>query len=166
MKIILFIISLCFPLLSYAQDGYIFTREQHEQIKRNLQDYKILIKDNKILNHRFDSLKNAFKILKYVHSNKTIELEELKEKYTNLKKENSDVIFLKIENEKLRKNNESLQRELDYKNKSLYNYKGKYEREHRLNRGDRIIGNAVLGTFISCALWAIYTSIEKNYLQD
>ena len=152
-----------FTISAQAQDGYIFTREQHEQIKKNLYDYKNLIKDYKILDHRFDSLKNAFQFLKKLHSGQTIELDELHIKYQSLKRENTDLIFYTLENEKLKKQNESLQRELDYKNKALYNYKGKYEREHRLTRGDRIIGNAVLGMFVMCGMWGIYTSLEANH---
>ena len=163
MKCLLFVFSIVFGLSAQAQDGYVFTKIQHEQIKKNLQDYKILIKDYKFLDHRYDSLKNAFQFLKKQHSNQIIEFEKLQFKYQYLKRENTDFIFYTLENEKLKKQNESLKHELDYKNKALYNYKRKYEREHRLTRGDRIIGNAVLGIFVMCGMWGIYTSIEANH---
>lgn len=163
MRWIFLLFVLFFTVSARAQDGYIFTKTQHEQIKKNLQDYKVLIKDYRVLDYRFDSLKSAFQFLKKLHSGQTFELEELQVKYQNLKRENSDLVFYTIENDKLKKLNESLQRELDYKNKSLFDYKRKYEREHRLTRGDRIIGNSILGTFIVCGMWAIYTSLETNY---
>lgn len=163
MKWIFFVFSLFYTICTNAQDGYIFTREQHEQIKKNLLDYKSLIKDNKILNHRFDSLKNAFQFLKKLHSGQAIEFQELQIKYQSLKRENADLVFYTEENEKLKQQLIHTEKNLEIKTKDMFRYKRMYERQHRLTRGDRIIGNAVLGMFVMCGMWGIYTSLEANY---
>jgi len=164
MKWILFVFSVLFAICANAQDGYVFTKEQHEQIKKNLQDYRTLIKDYKVLNHRFDSLKNAFHFLKKLHSVQTIEFEELKVKYQSLKRENADLIFYTEENKKLKEQLGHTERNLEIKTKDMFKFKRMYEREHRLTRGDRIIGNTILGTFVMCAIWGIYISVEANYV--
>lgn len=163
MRWIFFIFSLFFAISVNAQDGYVFTREQHEQIKKNLQDYKILIKDYKVLNHKFDSLKNSFQFLKKLHSGQTIELEQLQIKYQSLKRENNDLVFYTEENKKLKEQLFHTEKNLEIKTKDMFKFKRMYEREHRLTRGDRIFGNAVLGSFVMCAMWGIYVSLEENY---
>lgn len=164
MKWIFFVFSLLFAICANAQDGYVFTREQHEQIKRNLQDYRILIKDYKLLDHRYDSLKNAFQFLKKLHSGQTIEFQELQLKYQSLKRENADLVFYTEENRKLREQLVHTEKNLDIKTREMFKFKRMYERQHRLTRGDRIMGNAVLGTFVMCAIWGIYVSVEANYV--
>lgn len=152
-----------FSVTLQAQDGYIFTKEQHDQIRKNLQDYKILIKDYNFKSKQYDSLKLAFQLLKKLHTKQTDEFAEMAEKYRQLRNENVTLTNLVLENGELKKQLEATKRTLDNRTHESFVWKRKYEREHRLKRGDRIMGNAVLGTFVMCAIWGIYISYETNY---
>ena len=162
--ILLFFAILCCTAAS-AQDGYYLTKEQHEQIKKNLKDYRVLIYNFDDQKREFEKLKSQFELLRKMNSDQSSELMKLKT--DNIDIHNLNVKVSNLEEEKLKLNEKisSLLRELEYKNKSLNSYKSKYLKEYASNRGDRIIKNSIWATFSVFGLWAIYTSIEANYGQ-
>lgn len=165
MKILLiaFFSLLSTILLAQDNDGYIFTKEQHEQIKKNLQDYKILIKDYEFKSKQFDSLKLIFELTKNKYQVQKFEYNKLLEKYNRINIDHSNLLYLKSENEKLKMEILSLNHELKYKNKSINFYKDKYYKAAKLDKGDRIARNFIWGAFGMLTVWTLYISYETVY---
>jgi len=167
MKFLLILGILLFPLFGFSQvkSGYYLTYEQHELLRKDLKDYKNLIEKYDVLSKDFEKLKRDFTTIKLIHNKQTIEYENLKAQSLETYNLNVKINNLNEEIKTLNEANDALKKELTYKNKSLYMYKARYVREHKKNRGDRVIGNSILGMFIVGGLWTIYTSIETNYLK-
>lgn len=164
-----YIFLLLFSLLatvSKAQDGFYLTQIQHEQIKKNLADYKSLIVKFDMRSQEFELLKSKFEFLQKLRSEDQIEIARLKREDITI--HNLEIKVENLEGEKLKLNERilAMQVELDYKNKSLNTYKSKYLKEYSSNRGDRIISATILGMFGVCAIWGIYVSIEANYVNQ
>jgi hypothetical protein len=163
MKSLLIMLLLLISTALQAQDGFILTKEQHDQIRKNIADYKILIKDYNVQSKQLDSVKKAFALYKKLHSIQNNEIEEMKLKVQELRIENNRLNNTEYDNTRLKEELESTKRTVEIRTREMFFYKRKYERELKLTRGDRIFGNAVLGTFVACALWTIYISYEQNY---
>lgn len=110
MKKLIFLFFISISFISVAQEGYIFSNDQHEQIKKNLSDYKILIKEYDSLNKEFIKLKN----LHSQHRCDTI-----------------NVFRLKKENEDLKKTLLLKEKEIKYKTRMMYHFEWKYIRERK-----------------------------------
>ena len=65
MKFPIFIILFLCSFTLKAQEGYIFTKEQHELIRKNLSDYKILIKQYDFQSAEFEKTKKELEFLKH-----------------------------------------------------------------------------------------------------
>jgi len=163
MKYVLLLILFFVVSLAHAQDGYYLTRQQHEQIKKNLRDYRSLIYNFDEQKKEFEKLKSQFELIRKLHSSKMEELERFKSDRTEISNLNVKISNLEGQNQALVLRINSMQNELDYKNKSLNSYKSKYLREYASNRGDRIIRSVVYGMFGLVAVWGIYISVEANY---
>lgn len=164
MKYILLFITIFSFYAASAQDGYYLTKEQHEQIKKNLKDYKTLIYNFDEQKRKLAELVAQFEFTRKMYAERDAELAKVKRE--NIDIHNLEIKIENLENDKKALNERiaSMQREMDYKNKSLNTYKSKYLKEYTSNRGDRIIANSIWATFVVCGMWAIYTSYEANYL--
>ena|SRR6185369_10225936 len=58
MRIFLFVLLCFFATSAYSQSNVIMTKEKHDQLKRNIEDYKLLIKQHKALKAENIDLKN------------------------------------------------------------------------------------------------------------
>lgn len=164
MKIILLFVVLLFPFLTMAQDGFYFTREQHDKIRKNLDDYKTLLVQYDFKSEEFEKLKREFEFLKQLRSKEVIEYTELKREMIDIRNTNIKLSNALAENEKLKKQILLMESDLKHKEKTLFMWKGKYNRQLTLTRGDRIMAGVIEGIFISCGLIAIFTTIESRYL--
>jgi hypothetical protein len=163
MKTLLFFLFMLFSLTLQAQEGYVFTKEQHDQIRKNLQDYKTLIKDYNFKNKQYDSMKLAFNLLKKMHAKQTSEFEEMAAKYQHLRGENITLTNLVLENGVLKEELATTKRMLENRTHESFVWKRRYDREHRLKRGDRILLGCAWGLLTTFGMWTIYTSYETNY---
>lgn len=163
MKLIFFIIFFISFYTAHSQDGFFLTKQQHEQIKANLRDYKVLIVKYDVKSKEFEELKAQYAFSKKLYVDLQYENEVLRLKSINA--HNLEIKIQNLENDKLKLTEKILsqQRELDYKNQSLYNYKRKYLKEHSLNRGDRLMAAVVYGSFMLAGIWGVYISIEANH---
>jgi hypothetical protein len=119
------------PILSLSQvkSGYYLTNEQHELLRKDLIDYKLLIERYNIQIQNFEVLKSEYKQQRLLNTAQQAELDSLRSqkiencnlliKISRLEKEKQDAINLNL----------SLQRDLKYKTNSLNYYKGKYMKE-------------------------------------
>ena len=151
-----------------AQDGYVFTKEQHDQIRKNLNDYRILIKDYDNLSlsynkytHKFDSLNRVFNLYKELHSKTNTEVRQLDLLYQSATFENQK---LKNQVEILRKKVLDTEPELARKDRMIIHWKRKYYRERKYDKGERIIANFVFGTMVGCSIIAVVNAIHNGTL--
>lgn len=163
MKHLLFILFIIIGYSANAQDGFFLTKQQHEQIKANLRDYKVLIIKYEVRSKEFEDLKAQYAFTKNLYVNLQSENEILRLKSINA--HNLEIKIQNLENDKLKMAEKisSQQRELEYKNKSLYNYQRKYFKERSTNRGDRLMAAVVYGSFMLAGIWGVYISIEANH---
>lgn len=112
----------------------------------------------------FEKLKAEFEFLKKLHSAQEIELENLKLRSIDV--HNHDVLIKNLTDQLAEQKlaNLQLKKELDYKNKSLNNVKTRLYKEMKLSKGERITSNIIWSMMVSLALWAVYHSVEVNYL--
>jgi hypothetical protein len=163
MKYIIFFLFFLSAISGNSQDGFILTKKQHEELRKNLEDYKVLINDYKIQTNEFDKLKAEFELLKKLRNSESAELIQLKKDYLSL---NNQKIHLEnvLENyQNQLKEIEVLKNEIKRKNSIIITLQGKYYRERNKTRGDRILSGMFSGMFISCALIGIYYSWEENH---
>lgn len=164
--LILFLLF-CSTALFGQNDDYILTKYQHDQIKRNLADYKKLITSFDSLSRKFDVLTQQFELTKILRSNDKAQFDKLLQKaQTN---NQSELENYKIRYENLKLNNEGLQSEILKLNKQLeilsrshISLRIKYQKEISTTRGDRLMANTVWAIMASATVLAIYTTIDKK----
>jgi hypothetical protein len=127
MKRLILLIFVFFPMMSIAQEGYIFSKEQHEQIKKNLDDYKILIKEYDLQSEAFEECKRE---LYAIQKTQTTEYKILKLKYDSLQKLHNIAWLLK-ENQELKLKLELSNKEIKYKTRMMYHFEWKYNQERK-----------------------------------
>jgi hypothetical protein len=154
-----------------AQDGYIFTKEQHDQIRKNLADYKILIKDYDDMStkyqHKFDSMSRNFNLMvkeyqfyKELHSKTNTEFKKYEVLYQNSEYENQK---LKNQIEILKQKVLNLEPEMARKDRMIIHWKAKYARERKYDKGERIIANFVFGTMVGGSIIAIWSVFDHKH---
>ena len=164
----LFVTSFAF---SQNDLGFILTKEQHDNIKKNLNDYRALIVDFEKLNKNFDNLKQQFELAKELNGRKNFEIEEIK---LNFEKERVGYETLlannKIAYENLKLNYDQLKEKLverdqmlQFTSKNLTTMTNKYRIQLDYDRGDRIMEGAVFGSIVGAALLIIYMQIEDHW---
>lgn len=159
----------------YAQitigDSYVFTKEQHDQIKKNLDDYRSLISRFDKISADFAILTEQYELIKTLRSNQDVKIKELEIELKVTKRDNMTYDNLLIQHNNLKLNYSNLQEEINKLNKQLVNssksvlfYKGKLARELQYSHGDRIFANIVWATMVSATLMVIYITIEDHWL--
>jgi hypothetical protein len=151
----------------FGQDEYMLTKYQHDQIKKNLADYKKLIGSFDSLSKKFDVLTQQFQLCKTLRNNDKAEFDKI---YEKLQASNqTEINNYKIRYENLKINNEGLQSEILKLNKQLENLskshitlRFKYQREIETTRGDRLMANSVWAIMASCTALIIYSTIDKK----
>lgn len=165
MKWFLFTFFIFIGFICMGQDGFYLTNEQHIQLKKNLADYRILIKNYEIKSEEFDKLTTEYFFLKNLYTEQKLDIETLKKQVIESHNLYSTNINLTIENKKLITKVESMQREIGYKNKSLFSYQTKYLKLLNTTKGERIVSNIFWSIMVSGALIVIYTDIEAKYIR-
>lgn len=152
-------------------DNYVFTKEQHDQIRKNLDDYRVLIVKFDKINAEFNILIQQYELIKALRSKQEIQITDLQNELKQTKKENIAYGNLLIKHENLKLNYENLQSEVLKLNKQLENtgksagyWQHKYTRQLKIDRGDRIMANAVWATITGVVILIIYSDISNNYL--
>jgi hypothetical protein len=140
-------------VFSQVKTGYYLTNEQHELLRKDLDDYKILINE-------FEQLKRDFELLKLLNAAQKKELDKPKVQPIDEQSLLIKISTLEAEKKKLFYERNSLKIELEAKNENYLLYKGKYFRELKKNLPDRIIGNGILGTIIACGLLIIWSQSD------
>jgi len=175
MKHILFVLLFFVTQHLYAQvsigDTYVFTKEQHDQIRKNLDDYReLIVKFNKI-NSDFEILTQQYELAKALKNNQDVQIKELQLELKQTKRDNMAYDNLLIQHENLKLNYTDLQEQMAKLNKQLANssksilfYKGKLARELQYSHGDRIVANIVWASMVSATLMIIYITIEDHWL--
>lgn len=175
MKYLILLVALFLGQTLYAQvsigDNYIFTKEQHDQIKKNLNDYRELIKSFDKMNEEFKNMKEQFELLKALRNNDQVEINRLTSELTKYKVENFAYENLKVQHDNLKFNYEKLQAEvlvlntqLEHSGRSVGYWSRKYQKQIRYDRGDRIMEGFVFGSMVGAALLLIYNDIITNYM--
>jgi chromosome segregation ATPase len=169
MKTIFFLLFLLFSIGLSAQDTdrYIFTKEQHDQIKKNLSDYKILIdqydglsENFKKLTQEFEIVKGKFELLKKLRDDHDNQMRKLQVAYDNAIYDNNKLL---LSLEELNKKLLAVEPELQRKEKMIYKYKCLYNKELKTTKLQRIASNAIFGAIIGASLWAIYIEIDSQH---
>jgi len=164
MKYLLITFFLLTSFVVNAQDDYIyFTKQQHEQIKRNLDDYKNLIKQYDFQSAEFDKLKRQFELTRQLRNTENEELARYKKMYIDLK--NSDIQLANVlaENQKLRLEIDIIDKDRRYKEKRMNLYIYRYNKELNRSKGERIFAGFFSGMIISATLISIYYAWEENH---
>jgi len=151
-----------------AQDGYVFIKEQHDQIRKNLDDCRILIKDydNLSINfkkyqQKFDSLNRVFLLYKELHAKSNSEVKRLDILYQNSTYENQK---FKNQVEKKKKKILDTEPEMARKDRMVLHWKAKYYRERKYTKGERIIANFVFVSMAGCGVIAVVSAIRNHTL--
>lgn len=168
MRVLLILLMIFITSVLKAQDGYVFTKEQHDQIRKNLADYKILIKDFDNLSadlnkykYKVDSLNRQFALYRELHSKTNAEAKRFQVLYENSDYENKK---LKNQVEILKKKLLDIEPEMARKDRMVIHWKAKYAHERRYDRGDRIAANFVFGTMVGCGIIAVVSAIKNHTL--
>lgn len=163
-----YLLTILFMLMSFVvnaqQDDYIyFTKQQHEQIKRNLEDYKTLIKQYDFQSAEFDKMKRQFELIKQLRTNDSEELARYKKMYLDLK--NSDIQLANViaENQKLKLEIDIIDKDRKYKERRMNLYIYRYNKELNRSKGERIFAGFFSGMIISATLISIYYAWEENH---
>lgn len=173
MRIILFIIAFFVGTALYAQynigDNYIFTKEQHDQIKKNLNDYRNLIKSFDTLNTKFKMLVQQYELIKSIKNQQDIKIKELNIEVENFKSQTIAFENLQYQNQNLKSSYEKLQHDISVLNnrvvrqeKSIDYWRHKYNKRNEHTTVERAIIAFVYGSMIGGALLAIYFDIVKH----
>ncbi len=167
MKYILFTFFLLISIISKSQEqeGFYLTNQQHVQIKKNLTDYRNLIKKYSVISEEFEQLKKDYTFLKKLHSNQKIELEELKFKTISIR--NQEVLIQNLENQNkaLLDKIASQERVNKIITKSLHYFQSKYLNLRNSTKGERITTNIFWGIMVTGTLLVIYVDYEAKYLK-
>lgn len=175
MKSLFFILLFFISQQIYAQvtigDNYMFTKEQHDQIKKNLDDYRDLITKFNKMNTDFQMLTEQFELAKTLKNRQDVQINELQLELKQTKRDNMAYDNLSIQHDNLKIGYDNLEKEIVKLNKQLENktksvdyWQRKYSKQAKMDRGDRIVGNAVYAIITGCVLLIIYQDIANNYL--
>lgn len=169
MKKLLIIISLLFFTSTgvFAQDGYVFTKEQHAKIKKNLEDYRLLITRFDSLSNAFDNLTKQYKLIVSLRNGDQYEMRQLKLEFENknqeLENEKNRYTFLQYQNDLLKKDVNRLEKELKISNRQTIIFKAKYAHERKWTAGERIAINIMWGIVAAYGVYDLVDLIRNNH---
>lgn len=160
----LVIAFLTVPCIVFSQDKFILTKEQHDELRKNIDDYKVLIKKFDEMKQNFDNLVKEFELTKALKSNQKIEFDKILAQ-SQLQLNNADIKYnnLKKQNDDLQMKILTLNKQLEYTVRSSTHWRNKYQKEIKWDRGDRIVANCVWAIMVSATLMIIYESFEQNW---
>lgn len=169
MKWIIAFLLMFSGFLTQAQDGYVFTKQQHDEIRKNLQDYKRLIGQFDSLDREFKIMKTNFEFTKALHDNDIIKLQELDLELKNCKidkREYDDLIFQntkqKIRIEHLEMEVLNLTSQVKKQNITITHLRTRNARLLDRTRGDRIMEGFVFGSMIGASIIAIWAGTHPH----
>lgn len=155
--------------LCQAQDGYVFTKQQHDEIRKNLQDYKRLIGQFDSLGREFKIMKQNYEFSKALHDNDVIKLQEINielKKAVVDERKYSDLIFQnerqKIMIENLQHDVLVLNSQIRYQNKTIIRLQTRNARLIDKTRGDRIMEGFVFGAMVGASIIAIWMGTHPH----
>lgn len=171
MKWIIGIFLMFSGFLTQAQDGYVFTKQQHDEIRKNLQDYKRLIGQFDSLGREFKIMKTNYEFYKALHDKDVIKLQEFDVAMKNCeidKKEYNDLLF---QNSKQKDRIDRLEAEVlgltnqtKKQNITITHLRTRNARLIDKTRGDRIIEGTVFGMLVGCSILGIWSEIQDHLL--
>lgn len=165
--LILFVSNMAIAQITQPVQSYILTKEQHDLLRKNIEDYKVLIQKFDLLNMDFEKMKREYEIIKAQKNNQSVEFRQLELDLSaaQLRANNMQIKFdnLKLSYDDLQKKILTMDKQLEHTGRSVSYWQQKYKKEIRYDRGDRIMAGAVFGTLVGGALMAIYIAIEDHW---
>lgn len=172
MKVFAFMLFFFLPVLAcFGQDEYVLTKDQHDKIKKNLYDYRLLIKSFDSISTEFKKLTEQYQLTLQLR-NRDVEEFKLTESKLNFRiikerdtvmRERNRISFLEYQNNTLRKEIEKLNKELKVSNKNVILFKSKYYHERKWTAAERIAINVMWATFITFGTYDLVDLIKNNH---
>lgn len=172
MKVFAFMLFFFLPLFScFGQSEYVITQDQHDKLKKNLDDYRLLIKSFDSMAIEFKKMTEQYQLSlllrkrdkdEFSYQISKLDLVITKEKDT-VQRERNRISFLQYQNEILRKDIEKLNKDLKFSNHQTLTFKAKYYHERKWTTAERIVINVMWAAFITFGTYDLIDLIKNNH---